>query len=248
MSRKYCAKAVGLSKGFPNRKKQQNMVGWFPHALSRFRPREPRWVLRDLSFEIGHGERVALLGKNGTGKTTLLRLLAGIYTQTSGTLDIPHIPATLFRYWVTLSRELTVTESVLLHGATQGVNRETLLRLMPSVLEAAGIQDLRDEPARALSAGQAQSLALAVFIHTPRDFFIFDESFVHLDSWATQRSFALFQEVLRPGKAMVMASHDPQILRRFCNRALWIEEGYLVADGPLETVLSQYDASPASGN
>lgn len=228
----------GLSKWFPRLKTWPTLMGWLPRALKGELRQGGKWVLENVELSLTRGERVALIGNNGSGKTTLLRILSGIFQPTAGGFALQGKPAALFRVWTAAGRELTVEETLFLHGSAHGLDRQTMEARIESALEVAGLTARRDEPARALSVGQHQALALAAFLQTEREFLIFDESFVHLDATAAARCFAKFDELLA-GRTLLMTSHDPDILRRFCDRAICLENGRIVDGGTVDEVLGR---------
>ncbi len=231
----------GLSKWFPKRKTWPTLLGWLPRVLKGETKLGGKWVLDGVDFCLARGERVALVGDNGSGKTTLLRILSGIFHPTRGHFSVRQKPAALFRIWTAAGRELTVAETLFLHGAAHGLDRRQMESRLETALEAAGLSSRRDEPARALSVGQNQALALAAFLQTEREFLIFDESFVHLDAGAAARCFARFDELLT-GRTLLMTSHDPDILRRFCTRALCLENGRIADSGTVDEVLERHQS------
>lgn len=213
-------------------------------ALARGDPlgRE-RWVLRDLSFEVRTGEKLALVGKNGAGKTTLLRLLSGIYRQTSGALAVRGRPTALFSCDIGFIRDLSVLDNVYLFGAVYGIGRDVLTPRAADILVRAGVEDLAHAPLRDLSVGQVQRLALSIFSQTASDFLLFDEVLANVDHGFRRESERFFGLLTRSDRTVIMTSHDTSILRQYCERALWLDEGRARRIGPVDDVIDEYERS-----
>jgi ABC-type polysaccharide/polyol phosphate transport system ATPase subunit len=202
-----------------------------------------RWVLRDLSFEVRKGEKLALVGENGSGKTTLLRLLTGIYRKTGGTLVVRGQPTALFSCEIGFIRDLSVLDNVYLFGAVYGIGRDVLSPREPDVLERAGVEDLAHAPLRDLSVGQVRRLALSIFSQTASDFLLFDEVVANLDHGFLRESEQFFGSLVRSDRTVIMTSHDASILRKYCDRALWLDQGRARRIGPVDDVIDEYERS-----
>lgn len=199
------------------------------------------WALRDISFSIYKGEKLAIIGKNGCGKTTLLRLLAGIYERTSGQLIAHSQPSALFRWGVGFNGELSVVDNVYLFGAFYGMNRQNLKKYMGDILRVAELEELSFISLKGLSAGQLQRLAFSIFMHVENDFLIFDESLAFLDQSFAQKCDVYFSKLCASGKTVIISSHDIDFLRKYCQKALWLEAGHIRMWGQAQQVLSAYE-------
>ncbi|MEW6271961.1 MAG: ATP-binding cassette domain-containing protein [Thermodesulfobacteriota bacterium] len=205
--------------------------------------RHELWVLRDVSFEIASGTCTALIGRNGSGKTTLLRLLSGIIEPSTGVLEVRHPPRPLFSTAVGFVTELSVADNVYLFGAVHGMTRPLLAPRHAEILRRAGIAHLTHAPLKDLSLGQVQRLALSVFAETQDRFLIFDEVLGNVDRAWARRADRFFRELAGSGRTVVMTSHDPEFLRAYCSRAIWIDAGGVRADGPFDDVMAEYERS-----
>lgn len=205
--------------------------------------RRELWVLEDVSFELQTGTRLALIGRNGCGKTTLLRLLSGILAPTVGVLEVPSAPRPLFSTTVGFSNELSVADNVYLFGAVHGMTRRTLGPRQDEIIARAGIEHLMHAPLKDLSVGQIQRLALSVFAETSGRFLIFDEVLGNVDRGFARTAAAFFRRLAESGRTIVMTSHDAGFLRAYCERAIWIERGRVHRDGPFDAVMQEYESS-----
>ena len=240
-------RAQRLSKRFFVLKSRKTALRAVRAVLTRQSLKREHWVLRDLTFEIGVGDRLALIGRNGSGKTTLLRILAGIYQKTSGELVVRGSPRALFSCTVGFRPELAVLDNLYLFGALHGVGRAILEPRERAILERTGLEQQAYSPLKELSTGQAQRLALAVFSQTTSDFLIFDEVIANVDHGFRLEFDGFFAALARSGRTLIMTSHDATVLRRHCRQAIWLHEGQLRRFGPVDEVIDEYEQSFGSG-
>jgi ABC-type polysaccharide/polyol phosphate transport system ATPase subunit len=216
-------------------------------ALSRMARREPsrgrHWVLRDVGFRVRHGEKLAVVGRNGCGKSTLLRLLCGIYDATEGEVRVARPPRALFDVTVGTLSILPVIDNLFLYGATHAIPRPRLEREADGILDLAGLSHLRFSPFQDLSLGQKRRFALAVFLRSDAELLIFDEALANLDLGFVRECERHFEKLRSSDRTLVMTSHDGDFLRRHCERALWLDDGRLRMDGPIDEVLEAYEES-----
>jgi len=214
----------------------------------RFREDESSRVvvqaLRDLDFRIGGGERVALIGPNGAGKTTLLRTLGGIYTPVAGRLEVSGTVGVLLDASAGFDPESTGRENVRLRGLYQGLDAAAVRRLIDDVADFAGLGAFLDVPIRTYSAGMGVRLAFAIATASQPAVLLMDEWFLAGDAEFLERAQARLERLVVGAEILVLATHDLGIVRRWCNRAIRIEAGQIVADGPVEMVLGG-EAVPA---
>jgi ABC-2 type transport system ATP-binding protein len=241
-----CVRAEHLSKRFHLLKSRRTAFGTI-RALARGESlRREHWVLKDVTFDIDRGDKVALVGRNGSGKTTLLRIVSGIYRTTSGRLYIAESPRPLFSCIAGLRYEFSVVDNIYLFGALHGIARSRLEPMERSLLERIELSHLAYGPLKDVSVGQAQRLALAVFAETQSDFLILDE--VAANTGNVDHGFRLelekyFGAIARSEKTLLMTSHDASLLRRHCQKAIWLEAGELRRFGPVDDVVDEYEES-----
>ena len=236
-------RAEGLAKRFYLIKSKKTALAVLK-SLARGEPlTREHWVLRDVSFQVERGDKVALIGRNGSGKSTLLRIIAGIYSKTSGTLLVEGNPRPLLSSTAGLKSELSVVDNIYLFGAIHQVSRRALRALEQSILERTELAHLRHSPLKELSVGQVQRLALTVFMATPSDFLMFDEVIGHVDHGFRQAFYRYFEALADSSRTMIMTSHDAALLKRFCDKAIWLDGGTVRRFGPVDEVMEEYETS-----
>lgn len=239
----FAVRAEGIAKRFLVPHARRTMLRTVQSLLRGEALRRELWVLRGLSFEIATGERVALIGRNGCGKTTLLRLLSGIMEPSAGLLRVGEAPRPLFDTSVGFAQELSVSDNLFLFGAVHGMSRRHLQPRHDEIVRRAGIEHLMHAALKDLSVGQVQRLALTIFAETPARFLIFDEVLGNVDRGFARTAEGFFHGLAERGCTLVMTSHDAAFLRAHCERALWLEDGLIRRDGPFEEVVREYEAS-----
>ncbi len=233
-------KAEKLSKRFLTFRRERTAFQLINSLIKRNPLQKELWVLKGLSFYVKKGEKLAIVGKNGSGKTTLLRILAGIYSKTSGFLEVKDNPEALFNFWTGFNGELSVQDNVYLFGAIHGIGRKAMSGKMDKILETAGLCQQRFSLLKELSEGQIQKTALSVFFQVDSDFLIFDENLAFIDRDFEKRCEKHFQGLFSPDKTVIMASHRSWFLKKYCQKAIWLNEGSIRMEGKTEDVLAEY--------
>jgi ABC-2 type transport system ATP-binding protein len=236
-----CVKAENLSKRFLILQSKDTAFKFIRAFLSDGCLKKEFWALKDISFEIRKGEKVALIGKNGSGKTTLLRVISGIYKNTSGVIETKEIPHLLFSLWSGLMWDLSVIDNIYLFGALHGMPRAFIKERLTQIIEMSGLTRFCYSPLKDLSTGQIQRLTLSAFFLVSADFLILDESLTFVDQGFTQKCEKYFSEIHSSAKTVIIASHDASFLKKYCNRALWLEDGRLRMDGKIDEVIAAYE-------
>jgi ABC-type polysaccharide/polyol phosphate transport system ATPase subunit len=236
-----CLKTVNLSKHFWIRKDRESVFRLARSFFTKEALKDEFWALRDVTLEIRKGEKIALVGRNGSGKTTFLRIITGIYDRTAGGLEVNEVPAALFKFGMGLHADLAVIDNIYLFGAINGASKKALAHAADAILNMAEVYHLRFSALKELSAGQLHRLALAIFFESPRDFLIFDESMTFVDQGFSRKCENYFERLSQSAKTVIMTSHDTAFLKKYCARAVWIDEGRIKADGNADNVLGAYE-------
>ncbi|WP_338665870.1 ABC transporter ATP-binding protein [Pararoseomonas sp. SCSIO 73927] len=217
-------------------------------AAARVRTDESNRVvvsaLRDLNFRIGSGERVALIGRNGAGKTTLLRSLAGIYEPVGGRLRIEGSLGSMIDPAAGMDQDSTGRENVRLRALYRNLGPEDQARLEEEVADFAGLGEFMDVPIKGYSAGMAIRLAFAIATAMQPQILLMDEWFLAGDAVFMSKAEARLAQLVSGADILVIASHDMEIVRRWCTRAIRLDSGRIVADGPAEQVIADMLAEP----
>ena len=211
---------------------------WYRRAFGR--KRGEMWALRNLSFEVKEGEALGIVGHNGAGKTTILRVLAGITTPTAGEIMIRGRLAALIEISSGFHPELTGIENVYLHGAMLGMRRADIRRKLDSIVEFSGVGRYIDVPVKRYSSGMFVRLGFAIAAHLDPDILLLDEVLAVGDAAFQAKCLDRISELRKSGRTIVFISHDLAAVYRLCDRALLLSHGCVLADGPPREVIDQY--------
>jgi ABC-type polysaccharide/polyol phosphate transport system ATPase subunit len=198
------------------------------------------WALRNLSFQVKEGEALGIVGHNGAGKTTILRILAGITTPTEGEITIRGKLAALIEVSSGFHPELTGMENIYLHGAMLGMRRSDIRRKLDSIVEFSGVGRYIDVPLKRYSSGMHVRLGFAIAAHLDPDILLLDEVLAVGDAAFQAKCLDRISELRKSGRTIVFISHDLAAVYRLCDRALLLSHGSLLADGPARQVIDQY--------
>jgi ABC-type polysaccharide/polyol phosphate transport system ATPase subunit len=217
---------------------------WFIRRILR-RPlhiRRGEFTLRDLSLRIVPGEAVALIGSNGSGKSTALRLIAGIYRPSSGTIETRGRLTAVIELGAGFHPELTGADNVALYAAVLGLSRKELLARYEEIVEFAQTREFMDTPLKYYSSGMEARLAFAVAICLQPDVLLLDEVLAVGDQAFRERCLARLRAYNARGGTLILVSHELDQVRQLCSRAVWLERGAIQMDGAAGPVLAAYSA------
>ena len=200
------------------------------------RPPEKFWALREVTFELKHGESLAIIGPNGAGKSTLLQVLAGIMRPTEGTVDVRGQVSGLLGLGVGFDVELSGIENILLGGAFLGLDKSRTSELLPSIVEFADLGEFIEAPLKTYSSGMRARLGFAIATAVDPDILLLDEVLATGDANFRAKSKARVIELVRGAKGVVLVTHDMDWVREYCNRALLLEKGRIIREGPPDEV------------
>ncbi len=199
------------------------------------------WAVKDVSFEVGEGEAVGLVGANGHGKSTLLKLIAGVLVPDTGRVVVRGGVAPLIELTGGFEGELTARENVYLAGGLHGLTKEQVDERFDSIIEFAEIEEFVDTPFRHFSSGMKVRLGFAVVTTLDEPIVLVDEVLAVGDKKFRQKCYARLDEMLGSGRTLFMVSHGEADLKRFCTRGLYIRRGELITDGPIEKAIDDYN-------
>lgn len=211
--------------------------------------------LKDISFEIEKGDFFGIVGRNGSGKSTLLKTLAGIYNPDNGAVHVNGTLVPFIELGVGFNPELTGRENVFLNGALLGFSRKQMEEMYDDIVDFAELHDFMEERLKNYSSGMQVRLAFSIAIRAEGDVLLLDEVLAVGDEAFQKKCFNYFSELKRKKKTVILVSHDMESVRRFCNKAILIENGSIKVSGSPSDVASQYsldnlnaDRQPAEGD
>ena len=235
-------RATGIGLCVPHYvQRARNHKSWFGTLLgaSTARPeRVFRTILEDVSFEAAEGDRVALIGRNGAGKSSLLRVLTGAYPPTTGRLEVEGRRQALLNISLGFSSEATIEENILLRGTAMGLPADRIRELTRDILEFSGLNDAAQHRLRTLSAGQRMRLGFAVSTAAEGDIMLLDEWLGAGDMQFIRKARARMNDRVKGSRIVILATHNLEIARRVCNKGVVLEHGRVVfAGGVIESIL-----------
>jgi len=210
------------------------------NVLGRSSSKEWFRALDHATFQVSPGEAVALVGSNGAGKSSTLKLLAGIYSPTSGEVRTSGRIASLLDLGVGFHPELTGAENVFLNGALLGLNQEKMMELLPEIAEFSMLERFMDTPVKYFSSGMFMRLGFALATSVEPDILLIDEVLAVGDSAFQAKCYDRIFGFREKGRTIVFVSHDPEAVRRLCTRAIWLDSGRIRMDGPVDDVMGAY--------
>ena len=209
-----------------------------------WRPRrdlvQTKWALREVSFDVVRGEAVGVIGRNGSGKSTLLKVLNGTLRPDGGSIRVEGRVAALIELGVGFHPELTGRENVVVSGIMLGMTKRMIRDRMDEIIAFADIGDCLDDPIRTYSSGMVLRLGFSVATISAPDVMLLDELFAVGDAEFAGRCLERMNEFRRQGHTIVVASHDLGLIRDWCDRAIWLQEGRVEAAGSPGDVVDRY--------
>jgi lipopolysaccharide transport system ATP-binding protein len=200
---------------------------------------EEFWALRDVSFSVSRGETVGIIGRNGSGKSTLLQMICGTLHPTQGTVKTFGRIAALLELGAGFNPEFTGEENVYLSGLLYGISEGELRKRYDSILAFADIGDFIRQPVKTYSSGMYVRLAFAIAAHVDADTLVIDEALSVGDVRFTQKCMRFLREFQKKG-TLLFVSHDTGAVTNLCDRAVWLDKGQLLMDGPTREVVERY--------
>ncbi len=199
------------------------------------------WALKDLNFEIKHGDRVGIIGKNGAGKSTLLKILSRVTTQTEGVIKIKGKVASLLEVGTGFHGELTGRENIYLNGAILGMKRVEVTRKLDEIIAFSGIDYHIDTPVKRYSSGMYVRLAFAVAAHLDSDILIADEVLAVGDAEFQKKAIGKMRDLSSgQGRTVLFVSHNLAVIKTLCNYGFLLRSGSLSFQGNVDICISNY--------
>ena len=200
------------------------------------------WVLRDIHFTVNPGEAVGIVGVNGAGKSTLLKIITGTTQPSSGSVHTEGRVAALLELGMGFHPDFTGRQNVFMAGQLLGLHSDEIAACLPAIEAFAEIGDYIDRPVRTYSSGMQMRLAFSVATAVRPAVLIVDEALSVGDAYFQHKSFSKIREFREQGTTLLIVSHDRSAIQSLCDRAILLERGFVIKDGPPEEVMDFYNA------
>lgn len=230
-----------ISDTIPQALRIENAGVYYWRRAGMFR-RERFWALKKVSLDLKHGETLGVIGRNGVGKSTLLKLMAGIISPDTGKIISGVKSVSLLALQAGFSQHLTGRENAILNGMLLGMRRVEVQSRMDDIISFSELDDFMDQPIKTYSAGMKARLGFAVALQADPDLLLIDEAIGVGDEAFKRKSTQAMKNRIRSGKTVVLVSHNPGTIRGVCDRAVWVENGVSQLIGETDKVLASYQA------
>ncbi|MGA9996518.1 MAG: ABC transporter ATP-binding protein [Pyrinomonadaceae bacterium] len=201
---------------------------------------EDVWALKDINFEVLPGEVVGLIGHNGAGKSTLLKILSHITVPTTGRTEVYGRIGSLLEVGTGFHPDLTGRENIFLNGTILGIKRDEIARKLDEIVEFSGIANYIDTPVKWYSSGMYLRLAFSVAAHLDTEVLFMDEVLAVGDTAFQLKCMDKMHEIRQQGRTILFVSHSMVAVTRLCKRAILLEKGRMMGDGPAEQIVNEY--------
>ena len=216
----------------------------FTHPFSHRNKNEEQeryfWPLKDVSLDLPRGSTLGIIGENGAGKSTILKVIAHILEPTSGWVQTRGRVAALLELGAGFHPDLTGRDNIYLNGSIMRLSRREINRYLDRIIEFADIGPFIDSPVKHYSSGMRVRLGFAVAVHARPDIMLVDEVLAVGDEDFQHRCVRVFYDFLREGGTLILVSHNTEMIRDMCQRTIWLDDGVIKADGPSSDVLASY--------
>lgn len=209
-------------------------------GLSRKKKYKEHYALNDISFEIKKGETVGIIGTNGSGKSTILKIITGVLNPTVGNIQVDGRISALLELGAGFNGEYTGLENVYLNGTMLGFSREEIDARLQDILDFADIGEFIHQPVKTYSSGMFVRLAFAVAINIDPEILIVDEALSVGDIFFQSKCFRKFEEFKERGKTILLVSHDLSSISKYCDRVILLNKGNKVSEGSPKVVVDEY--------
>jgi ABC-2 type transport system ATP-binding protein len=223
-----------------NRGGRRTFKDLFSTRERRTRP-DDFWPLRHVSFDVQPGESIGVVGRNGQGKSTLLKLVAGVMLPDEGSVRVAEGVAPLIEITGGFVDDLTVRDNVYLTAGLHGMSKAQIDERFTSIIDFAEIGDFVETPYKHLSSGMKVRIAFSVISQLEEPIILVDEVLAVGDRGFREKCYRRIEELLEGGRTLFFVSHNEKDLRRFCERGLYLDKGALVLDGSIDEVLDLYN-------
>lgn len=201
------------------------------------------WALQDVSFELEKGDSLGIIGLNGSGKSTMLKIISGILKPTKGHVETIGSIAPLIELGAGFDTDLSARENIYLNGAILGYDRNYMDERFDEIIQFAELEDFVDTAIKNFSSGMVARLGFAIATMNVPDILIIDEILAVGDYKFQEKSFQRMQDMMQTGATVVFVSHSVEQVKQICKKALWLEHGHVKMFGDAQTVCDAYSNS-----
>lgn len=201
---------------------------------------EKREVLNDISFTVKKGESIGLIGRNGCGKSTMLKMLTKIYYPNKGKIKVDGRVSSLIELGAGFHPDMTGRENIYINASIFGLSKKEIDKRVESIINFSEIRDFIDNPVRTYSSGMYMRLAFSVAISVDADILLIDEILAVGDANFQVKCFSKLKELKASGVTIILVSHSMKSILDFCDRCIWIENGKIIQDGTSKIVSEKY--------
>ena len=198
------------------------------------------WALSDISFDIKHGESVGIVGRNGAGKSTLLRLLSRITRPTMGKITLYENVNSLLEIGTGFNIELSGRDNIFLNGTFLGMRSSDIRNKFDAIVAFSELEQFIDTPVKYYSSGMYVRLAFSVAVHLTPELLLIDEILSVGDAGFREKSKNKMKELINSGATIIIVSHNETTIKEICQRAIYLERGKIINDGPVDMVVDSY--------
>ena len=205
------------------------------------------YALKHVSFSMKRGESLALIGRNGSGKSTMLKVISGVMYPSGGSVAVNGEIAPMIELGAGFDMDLTARENIFLNGAVLGHDRDYMMAHFDRIIEFSELKDFVDVPVKNFSSGMIARLGFSIATEVRADILACDEILSGGDFMFQQKCHQRMEQMLSGGTTLLFVSHDINQVKQLCKRAIWIDHGHLRGDGPAEEVCNAYVAAMERG-
>ena len=205
------------------------------------------YALKNVSFTVDRGEAVALIGRNGSGKSTMLKVIAGVMYPSQGSCTVRGSIAPMIELGAGFDMDLTARENIYLNGAVLGFDRDYMNEHFESIIEFSELRDFIDVPVKNFSSGMIARLGFSIATEVKADLLVVDEVLAVGDFMFQQKCMKRLEGMLADGSTLLFVSHASDTVRSLCSRAVWLDHGVKRADGPSDEVCTAYEQAMQAG-
>ena len=234
---------LGIEKEFSIK---QAFVNFFSVKKKRKKKKDVFWALKDISFEVKKGEVIGLIGSNGAGKSTMLKVVSGVMKPTKGKVTVNGVISPMIELGAGFDPELTARENIFLNGAILGYSKKFLEEKFDEIVDFSELKDFLDVPVKNFSSGMTAKLAFSIATIVNPEILIVDEILSVGDIKFQEKSKNKMLEMIHGGTTVLYVSHSLDSIKELCDRVIWIEHGKMIKIGKTKEICEEYYKSQMS--